>query len=141
VSQLFDRGAAALVERAHAGRGGWVQTRIGPPPARTVAWAAAQGIDLLTADPAAGSRWVRAFIRAAYRYNTWYQGGGGERLPEKNRDGLRYEVGRLYYARASGLGWPVRMQLVPAAALPAGPAYTADESVRSTLESRDWQAV
>jgi hypothetical protein len=146
VSQLFDAGSARLLARAHARPGQWVATRITPPPARTVAWAASRGINLAEPDPTARSRWVRAFIRSAYYQNTWYVRDGRvsrERRMAKNSRAIRYEVGRLYYARGAGVGWRVRVMVVDGGArgygrVPEARSYVRDPAVRSVPADRDW---
>lgn len=152
VSELFDRGAAGLLRRAYARPGRWAATRIRPPSARHLAWAVAQGIWLDGPDPvpggAARSRWARAFVRSAYHLNTWYVRDGvltDEKRMAKNSQAIRFEVGRLGYARGLGVGWPVRLKVVPGggegyARIPAGQAYTRDDAVRSVTEERDWAA-
>lgn len=149
VSELFDRGAATLIRRAYARPGRWAGTRVRLPGARHLAWAAARGIVLDGPDPVPGgkarSRWVRGFIRSVYHTNTWYvrDGQPGPRRMGKNPQGLRFEVGRIGYAKGAGVGWPVRIMVVPGAAagygrVPAGQSYVRDPAVRSDPADRDW---
>jgi hypothetical protein len=82
VSELWDRAAQGLLERAYAARGGWVATRIKDPTDGQVARFRAIGIDPLGKDNAPTrsgkrkdmrSRWCRGFVRAVY-----YQNKAGE---------------------------------------------------------------
>ena len=140
VSELFDRGAAALLARAYERPGAWAGTRIAPPSVEHIAFALRQGINLFRPDPQAGDRWTRGFIRAVYHLNTWHVWAGqvsGRRRMYKNPQAIRYQTGG--WAR----GWPVRIMVVPG----GGPGYAAarddgsyvdDPALRSDPDDRDW---
>ena len=79
VSVPWDRGAAALLDRAYRARGKWVATRIRDPRPGEVARFASMGIDVNGRDNAATlsgkhanykTRWGRGFARALYRANS-----------------------------------------------------------------------
>jgi hypothetical protein len=86
VSELLDRGARELLERAYGARGEWVLTRLADPDAGTIAWAATLGIDVMGRDNAptasgrrnnAHTRWGRAFVRSLYHQHRWWSNGRG----------------------------------------------------------------
>lgn len=88
VSVLWDRGAAQLLARARAARGGWAGTRItDPTPRQRAALMAVYGIDPDSRDrPStatrrgglnAKTRWARGFVRAVYYANDTRHGGPG----------------------------------------------------------------
>lgn len=110
-SELLDRGARELLERAYAApRGTWVMTRLADPTDRHRRWARGIGIDLDGRDNAptksgkrqnAHTRWGRAFVRALYFNHRWYgqergrQGGiRAERRTSPNGTPLQIEWGR-----------------------------------------------
>ena len=81
VSELFDAGARALLDRGYAHPGAWQPTRLQDPEARHLATFG--GLDLLGPDDAsvrgrpgldARSRWARAFVRAVYHNHKWHSG-------------------------------------------------------------------
>ena len=143
VSELFDRGAAALLQRAYQRPGSWAGTRVKPPGVEHIAYALRQGINLFRPDPQAGDRWTRAFIRACYYTNTWHTWAGqvsARRRMYKNPQAIRYEVGSW------NRGYAVRIMVVPgagegyAAAASERGSYVEDEALRSDPDTRDWQA-
>lgn len=88
MSVLWDRGAAQLISRARAARGGWAATRIADPsPRQRAALMQAYGIDPDGPDrPStarrrgglnARTRWCRGFVRAVYWANDTRHGGPG----------------------------------------------------------------
>ena len=88
VSVLWDRGAAQLLVRARAARGGWAGTRIADPsPRQRAALMGVYGIDPdgpdrpSTATRRGGvnarTRWARGFVRAIYYANDTRHGGPG----------------------------------------------------------------
>jgi hypothetical protein len=116
VSELMDKGAAKLLERAYARPGVWVGTRLASPSPRHVRWAAAIGIDLRGRDTAPGGqakdRWTRAFIRAVYYQHKWFyregQGlGTGKRVAANQSKALQYEAGVV-----AGPGRAVRIRIM-----------------------------
>jgi hypothetical protein len=142
VSELFDRGATRLLERAYARPGAWAGTRVKPPAPEQVAFALYRGINVFRPDPQAGDRWTRAFLRSLYHLNTWYFWGGqlqaGHRRMSKNPQAIRYQVGTR-----NPQGWPVRVMVVPGggrgyAQVPGRDSYVRDAAVRSDPMARDW---
>jgi hypothetical protein len=109
VSELFDAGARRLLARAYGRPGFWAETRLVPPTARQVRWAAGLGIDVNGPDDVsarggrginAHSRWARAFVRALYYQHRWYSAGpdgswrAARRAQPRRSGALRVEVGR-----------------------------------------------
>jgi hypothetical protein len=89
VSVIWDGGAAALLRRAYAQKGGWVSTIIADPKPRHVAMFAELGIDVTGPDNAATlsgkrknmrTRWCRAYVRAFYHANDPRHGGPGRAM-------------------------------------------------------------
>ena len=165
VSELFDAGARRLLERAYARPGFWAETRLVPPTARQVRWAAGLGIDVNGPDDVsarggrginAHSRWARGFVRALYYQHRWYSGGGAswraDRRTAPRRSGaLRVDVGRQ--AAALGVipaGRLIRVQLDTGgmskqravAQLPESEQYVTNDGQRGARWSdpalRDW---
>lgn len=103
VSEIFDAAARRLVERAYQRRGQWVQTRLGPPAPRWLAYFASLGINVLGRDEmpggAARTRWARGFVRACFYQRKWYAARGGgfrddKRMVPYSDGALEVEVGR-----------------------------------------------
>ena len=98
VSELFDRGARTLLERAYARPGQWVGTRVAFPSARHVAYFAGEGINVLGQDQWGRDRWAAGFIRAVYYQHKWFYSQGqlrSERRTTANQTrAVRYELGR-----------------------------------------------
>lgn len=98
MSELFDRGARTLLERAYARPGQWVGTRLAFPSARHVAHFAGEGINVLGTDQWGRDRWAAGFIRAVYYQHKWFYSQG--RLRDQRRTvandsrAVRYELGR-----------------------------------------------
>ena len=98
VSVTFERMAGTFLARVYQAKGEWVTTLIYDPPAKhREAWAR-YGIDVTGADPmpgrAAKTRWIRAYVRAAYRLNKSGPGRAlefqvGRRRPAAGRLGPR----------------------------------------------------
>lgn len=165
VSELFDAGARRLLDRAYSRPGFWAETRLVPPTARQVSWAAGLGIDVNGPDDVsarggrginARSRWARGFVRALYYQHLWYSEAGGgwraqKRTTRRQAGALRVEVGRLA-ARLGVIpaGRVVRVQLAPGgmakaravAELPDAQQYVSNEGDRGGRWSdpalRDW---
>lgn len=166
VSALFDKGARDLLDRAYGKPGFWAETRLVPPTARQVRWAAGLGINVNGPDDVsarggrginARSRWARGFVRALYHQHRWYSGPGpGQWRPERRtvprRSGaLRVEVGRQA-ARLGVIpaGRIIRVQLDTGgmskeravAAMPASEQYVTNDGERGARWSdpalRDW---
>jgi hypothetical protein len=143
VSEWFDPGAADLLARAYRRPGQWTGTRVAPPRARHLAWAAARGINLLERDRTARSRWARAFIRSVGYINTWYVRDGkpgAQRRMARNPYGFRFRV-----SHGNARGWPVQIMIVPGGAagyakVPAAEAYVRNDALRVSSEDRDWPA-
>jgi hypothetical protein len=116
VSELMDRGAAKLLDRAYKRPNVWVGTRLARPTTKHEAWARAMGIALDGPDNAPGGqakdRWTRAFIRSVYWHHKWfYREGEGLRLGDRRAaanqsKALQYEVGVL-----AGPGRAVRIRI------------------------------
>lgn len=113
ISELLDRGARQLLERAYAERAGtWVMTRLADPGAEHIEWARRNfGIALMAPDePATDSgtastahtRWGRAFIRALYYQHKWFGDAKGIRAQRRMQPygrPLQVEWGRRLPAR------------------------------------------
>lgn len=166
VSELFDAGARQLLGRAYSRPGFWAETRLVPPTARQVRWAAGLGIDVTGPDDVsarggrgidARTRWARAFIRALYYQHRWYSGGPdgawrpARRTAPRRSGALRVEVGRQA-ARLGVIpaGRIVRVQLDTGgmakaravAAMPESEQYVTNDGGRGRRWSdpglRDW---
>jgi hypothetical protein len=121
VSELLDRGARRLLERAYqAPSGTWVSTRLADPSPEHEQWAAGIGIDRLmgpdrpTTDSGknttAYTRWGRAFVRALYYQHKHYG----------DRSGLRSEKRMVAYGAPLQVEWGRRMPAL--GVIPAGRA-------------------
>lgn len=117
VSELFDRGARALLERAYDRPSQWAGTRLKAPTAAEVAWFGAQGINVLGRDELGRDRWAAGFIRAVYYQHKWHRTGRGwgpRRMVPNDGRAIRYELGAM--KRALGVipaGRAVRIVSVP----------------------------
>lgn len=117
VSELFDRGARSLLDRAYARPSQWCGTRVKVPSAAEVAWFAAMGINVLGRDELGRDRWVAGFIRAVFHQHKWYRTGRGwgqRRMVPNDGRAIRYDIGVM--KRAAGVipaGRAVRIMSVP----------------------------
>lgn len=126
----MDRGAVALLERAHARPGVWVRTRLEAPTLRHQVWARARGIEPYS-DARGMARWPRGFTRSLYYLNKRRYGGA-----------LQVRVGPRGFFRAQ-LGWPVAIRIRPGggqayAAVAARRRYTENTALRSEVQQRDY---
>lgn len=154
VSEVFDSGARALLDRAYRGPVEWHPTRLQDPEARH--WAAFAGINLLGPDDAstpgrgldARSRWARAFVRALFHQHKWHSGPapgvwrGDRRAVARSAAELEVRVGRhmplrgvipagrMVYLRYDPAR-PARFRNPPRGQGVVGPA-------QSDLRLRDW---
>jgi len=162
MSELFDAGARAILDRAYAQPREWHYTRlVDPSPAELIRW---RGHDPLGPDPVPGeryvTRWGRAFSRAIYYQHRWWsasaQGGPwrATRRPVVRKSGaLLVEAGRYKPAGLGSValrrGLAFRVQLAPAgaemraavAALPASQRWAGPQGhgpATSQLDDRDW---
>jgi hypothetical protein len=107
VSEAFDAGARAFLDRAYRSPGEWRPTRLQDPEARH--WAMFAGIDLLGPDDAsvpgrpglnARSRWARGFVRAIYHQHKFHSGPrpgvwrGDRRAVPRHAAEIEIRVGR-----------------------------------------------
>ena len=127
VSELFDRGARVLLERAYAAGGGWAGTRLADPAPEHQRYFAGLGIDVDGPDNAATrggqrndahTRWGRGFVRAIYFQHRWYSGTGrrgwrrSRRTVPRSAGALELEWGRRVPARGIiPAGQAVRIRL------------------------------
>lgn len=164
VSEWFDAGARALLDRAYATPGQWVTTRLKDPGPGHYRAAAAMlpPVDLGGPDPVPGrkakTRWGRAFLRALYYQHRWWSAGGTGRWRTTKRTTLRKSGALLVefgqHRPALGLipgGLVVSVQLAPGgrakaeavAALPRSERWNIASHpgpATSELDDRDWQA-
>ena len=98
MSELFDRGARTLLERAYARPGQWVGTRVTFPSPRHLAHFATLGINVAGTDQWGRDRWTAGFIRAVYYQHKWFYSQGAlrsERRTTANQTrAVKYELGR-----------------------------------------------
>jgi hypothetical protein len=153
VSELMDAGAARLLRRAYARPGQWAGTSLAHPTAAHLAWARREGINMTGADPTAGDRWMRGFIRSLYYTHRWYyrpgQGLGEKRVTPGESKALVYQVGRVRLDHRPGRGVTIRGRSIRIRVLPGGQAawdaipadqrYTGNDDLKSPFViDRDW---
>jgi hypothetical protein len=154
VSELFDRGARALLERAYAAPSAWVGTRVKAPGPAEIAYFAGLGIGVLGRDELGRDRWAAGFIRAVYYQHRWHRTGRGwgpRRMVPNDARAIRYDIGVM--KPALGIiprGRAVRIMSVPggqaayraAARLPEGRRIWAAEGTPGArwadAAARDW---
>ena len=113
-SEMFDQIARRGLNRAYATPGRWIPVRLPRLTARLFIHWYTRNTDLRASDPFDPSitRYVRAFVRAAYYQHAWYGDFDGVRSMRRSSrwDGLRL----VYQATQDGGGWRVRLMAAPA---------------------------